>query len=350
MVQESNTQHELRFGYSTKIKYFQSFSEKIERSWYMLLTVLGTASFTYAGGFASGAPNFITKEVGKEWAWADTVQAEGMMSMMEVIWVLICHPYMHFFYAIVLLALGLSGTSKDYENLQTTSDQLKRNNRALITENNNLKSVVEASEVENATLNGKMQAKHAQLVTTWLNGAFTQLLGINTNARVSIYYYYNDAFYILARFSPNGDIGNIHNQKFPRNKGVISQVYKRLICHEKDVPDHKSCPDEHKKYMIDTYKYAAEQLDNFNMKSCRYFGQAIREADSVIGIILYESDNPEDLVEEQLIARIKDYNKNYWSHLCQFVRHGLEFDLSAKRHENSNAELDALQELGGRQK
>ncbi|MEZ9443256.1 hypothetical protein AB4516_10820 [Vibrio sp. 10N.222.54.F12] len=351
MVQESKTQHELRFGHSTKAKSFQSFSQKIEKNWYMLLTVLGTASFTYAGGFASGAPNFITKEVGKEWAWADTVQAEGMMSMMEVIWVFICHPYMHFFYAIVLLALGLSGTSKDYENLSNRNDELE----SKLTHQKNVREIVTSNQEEIAKLNGQLREKHQELVTIWLKGTFSYLMNDdkavvkeNTHARISIYYVYNNHFYLLARYSPNAEYDQTHRQKFPMGRGIIYEAYQHLEVHEDSLAEYnEATPDSFYNSIEDKYFFKREQLKNFNMKSCRYFGRAIREADATQGVILIESTKSCDLSEEQVQKTREHFEKN-WSHLSQFVRHGIAHDINSNYHKTMSTDLDFLDKLDQR--
>ncbi|EKO3952779.1 hypothetical protein DXJ58_18045 [Vibrio fluvialis] len=329
-----NYKHSLNFGFSSNKTFFQKSARTFEKRFYMLLTVLGTASFTYAGGFVSNAKTF--------WALTEGSALFDAHGFWDSAWVILSHPAPHFLYATFMLGWGLSGSSKDYENLLNRNKELEKKED----ENNKLKADIESSEVENATLNGLMKAKHAQLVETWLNGAFSQLLGKNTKARVSIYYYYDGSFYMLARFSPNGRLKEIHKQKFSPTQGVIQSVYEDLICHEFKAPEYKKSTEAYDSYMIENYGYEKEQLKSFNMKSCRYFGEAIREADSVIGIILYESEDPKDLLKPSLIQDIENYHKNYWSHLCQFVRQGLEHDLSTKHHENSVNDKDILAELG----
>lgn len=327
------------FGFSSPNKVWESLGKKLDHGFYIFLTVAGTVLLTLGGAFANG------------YSWSGTEGAwETSTGFWNSLWAILSNPYIHLVAGPLLFSWGAIGTYKDFAQLDKKNRTLERYKRVMSGKKLRLVKSLEESELENNTLNAKLKSKHAQLVETWLNGAFTQLLEVNTHARVSIYYYYQDAFYILARFSPNGHIGRIHNQKFALNKGVISQVYRHLECHEVKAPSHGESPEEHKKYMMENYEYTEEQLSEFNMKSCRYFGQAIREADSVIGIILYESDHHEDLIDKDLITRIKDYNKNYWSHLCQFVRHGLELDLSAQQHESSSPDLDALAELGGRRK
>ncbi|CAH1563161.1 hypothetical protein [Vibrio owensii] len=342
MAKESKYLHRLNFGFSSEKKPFEALTDKLGKIFYLVLTVAGTVSLTYAGGFVGSALSIRSSENGGAWY--------GLDGISEYLGVLISHPTLHFVYGALLLIFGLTGTYKDYENLDKRNRELEKQEDCSTRKLSELKSYLEESEVENATLNGRMKAKHAQLVETWLNGAFSQLLKVNTHARVSIYYYYNDAFFILARYSPNGRIGRINKQKFALNQGVISKAYEHLKCHESNAPKHSDNPNAYKQYMMQHYGYKQEQLDTFNMKSCRYFGEAIREADSVIGIILYESENPEDLTDSETIDNIKSYHKNYWSHLCQFVRHGIEHDLSTKQHDNSINDKDALEALGGRKR
>ncbi|HCH5317012.1 TPA: hypothetical protein NKY78_002493 [Vibrio parahaemolyticus] len=336
---ENKYTHELRFGFSSNNNFFPNLVRKFENVFYLILTVLGTVSLTYAGAFAGSEKTIFATTEGSAW-----FEVNGLLSSA---WLLLSHPVPHFLYATIILGFGLSGTKKDYENLLKKNEALE----AINSKNSELKSELESSAEENAALNGRMKAKHAQLVETWLNGAFSQLLQMNTNARVSIYYYYNDSFFILARFSPNGRLRQIHKQKFSPTQGVIRSVYEQLECHETKAPIYnQNKPENYISYMTTKYGYTEKQLNTFNMKSCRYFGEAISEADAVIGIILYESEDPNDLIRDELIKSIRDYHSNYRSHLCQFVRQGLEHDLSALIHESSGNDIDALNELGGRKR
>ncbi|MEZ9882696.1 hypothetical protein AB4374_02405 [Vibrio splendidus] len=351
MVQETNSQHELRFGHSTKTNSFQNFSQKVEKNWYMLLTVLGTASFTYAGGFASGAPNFLTKGDASKWAWTEATQAEGIISIMEVLWVLFYHPYMHFLYAIVLLALGLSGTSKDYENLSNRNDELK----SKLTHQKNVRETVTSNQEEIAKLNGQLREKHQELVTIWLKGTFSYLMNDdeavvkeNTHARISIYYVYNNHFYLLARYSPNAEYDQTHRQKFPMGRGIIYEAYQHLEVHEDSIEEYyEATPDNFYKSIEDKYFFKRGQLENFKMKSCRYFGRAIREADVTQGVILIESTKSCDLNQEQVQKTREHFEKN-WSHLNQFVRHGIAHDINSNYHNTMSTDINFLDKLDQR--
>ena len=83
------------------------------------------------------------------------------------------------------------------------------------------------------------------------------------------------------------------------------------------------------------------------MKSCRYFGRAIREADVTQGVILIESTKGCDLCENQVQLTREHFEKN-WSHLNQFVRHGIEHDINSKYHEAMKTDIDFLDDLDQR--
>lgn len=336
-----NNIHSLNFGFSSKKNTFQKLSIKLENNMYILFTVLGTALFTYAGGFASSAPSILSRTKGGAW--------HGQESLLDILSTLATHPTLHFFYGAMFVAFGLRGTSKDYANLQNNNQILNDEVKTLQHDREQLGSSLE----EISKLNVLLREKHEQLVKTWLKGTFSNLLRRenstvqdNTYARVSIYYVYNNEFYILARYSPNGELDKIHRQKFKSGRGIINKIYQHLEWHENKLPFYdEENSDEYYTAIEKEYGYKKEQLSCFSMKTCRYFGEAIREADMTIGIILYESLLPEDLQTEQQINNIRNYHERNRSHLCQFVRYGIKHDITVKHHDNVRTDKDVLGEL-----
>lgn len=347
MKDKETSLHSLRFGYSTDKKTLQTITKTVEKVFYLLLTVVGTASFTYAGAFASSAPSIFSAN--DKGAWHGIESFSGLELFFEVTWILISHPILHFLYAIILLYIGLSGTNKDYENLDKKSQALAKQ----LLNQNDIRERLTFSQEEIAKLNGKLREKHEELVKTWLKGSFSHLMNDNnaavqenTHARVSIYYVYDDHFYMLARYSPNAEYDRVHRQKFSMGKGIIYQIYQHLEVHEKFLVEHEQAnPTKYYEKIESKYGYKQEQLEKFNMKSCRYFGRAIREADITIGIILFESTKADDLKEDLNILEIRSYFEKNWGHLCQFVRHGIEHDITSRHHENLRTDQDVLGKL-----
>jgi len=341
--------HNLKFGYSTKTRTLQKVSQKLEQSFYSLLTVLGTASFTYAGGFASGAKSLFSLD--NESAWHQIQFFSGYTWILEGLWVVLSYPYFHFVYACIFLYFGMSGTSKDYENLSNRNKNLEDK----LSDQQNIREVVTSSQEEIARLNGMLREKHQELVTTWLKGTFAYLMNNddavvkeNTHARVSIYYAYNNHFYLLARYSPNAEYNQIHRQKFAMGRGIIYKAYQHLEVHENSLTEYNSSePDKYYTTIEEKYPLKREQLENFNMKSCRYFGRAIREADVTQGVILIESTKECDLCKKQ-VQLIREHFEKNWSHLNQFVRHGIEHDINSNYHEEMKTDIDFLDNLDQR--
>ncbi|WP_322804469.1 hypothetical protein SO574_19775 [Vibrio alfacsensis] len=356
--------HKLSFGFSAtknsplrKLRQLTIFAEK---SAYLLFTAFGTLLLTLGGAFANGY-----KWSGNNGVWTT---ADNIWSQFSAI---ICNPYIHFIFGFIFLIWGFIGAFQDNANLQsqitTQKNQvrpLKTRIKDLINEKNELSE--EANKIQKqleiklresieneGMLKAELREKHCQLVKTWLKGTFSSLMNDdeaqvkeNTKARVSIYYVYNDSFYILARYSPNAEYDRINRQKFSKGKGIIYDIYQHLEVHENELNEYSNHkPDEYYNSIEKKYGYKQEQLNAFNMKSSRYFGRAIREADVTIGIILFESTNTNDLNDLDKINQIRTYLEKYWSHLSQFVRHGIEHDISCKYHENLKSDQDVLQKL-----
>ncbi|OEF21053.1 hypothetical protein A145_04920 [Vibrio splendidus 5S-101] len=353
--------HTLSFGFSASkaspLKKFRSLTLKAEKGFYFLLTVFGSLCLSIASAYANG---YVFLGDKGQWTLASSTGDQVL--------VVLLNPYLHFIGGVLLLGWGLLGSYLDNDNLKIYNNKLKlqiqpmkkreqelkrENQQNQITHEGKI-SVLESrlkDSIEQTTLlKSELRAKHALLVKTWLKGAFSHLMNDddaivkeNTHARVSIYYVYNNHFYILARYSPNAEYDKIHRQKFSMGKGIIYQTYQHLEVHENSLVEYKSSnPDLYYSAIEEKYSYKKEQLENFNMKACRYFGRAIREADVTQGIILIESTKAIDLNSDEQVQKIRDYFEKNWSHLSQFVRHGVKHDITCKHHDSLRTDQDVL--------
>lgn len=224
------------------------------------------------------------------------------------------------------------------------------------TQNNTLKESVKKLKGLGAAVNGyqeNIQALNIQiydlqnrLAVGWLKTAFKQHK-MNSNERVTIYFELNGEFSLLARYSSNPMHKVVHRQKFPLNEGVISQAWSHGKCIENTCPSHKSDAIKYRDYLSKKYSFLPETIDSFQMKSCWYVAIAISKADDNIGVIVFESTEP-DILNETELDELISYCKSEQSHLAQFIDESEALE-NAKRIESAkisgNTDNDFLSSL-----
>lgn len=141
-------------------------------------------------------------------------------------------------------------------------------------------------QIENS--GSRLRELQMNLVAEALKSA-SRTLGLTTHDRVSIYYELDDEFHLLSRYSRNPALRKNHRQKFPLDHGVLSQAWCHRVHLDKNCPDSNS--NDYEEYQEKNYGYDAKTVSRFAMKSCRYLAFAITDADSPIGVILFESSN-----------------------------------------------------------
>lgn len=228
--------------------------------------------------------------------------------------------------AAFFLVIGRIGGYRYKRKLKKTNKTLKKEN-AIIPK---LKKEIDGSQEREQELVAELKEMHKKLIMTWLMGAIKQL-ELCTNTRITIYYERDEDFYLLARRSSNPALSKENRIKFPLNKGVISQTWQHGEHVNFDIPefDEKN-PELYISCIMETYGYTKEDVINLNMKSCRYYGIAIEDEGSNVGVILFESTNT-DTLNYAKKQEIKSFclENGHQSYLSGFVRKGLQLDKSA---------------------
>lgn len=179
-------------------------------------------------------------------------------------------------------------------------------------------------------IQSKNNQLHKELVETWLHTVFTQLCLCNSE-RVTIYFEYNDDFYLLGRYSIDPEYCKMHNRnKFPKDSGAIAKTWRngQLV----DVENCPSIEDDKEKYFeyqFDNYGYTQEKLNNISMRSCAFVGFSISDAGKYIGVILFESVN-HCIVNKNKSDDIIDLCRNNQSLMSKFIRDAIEKDFYFK--------------------
>lgn len=319
-----------KFGFTGESTLFKDIGEKFGKGLYIYSAALGTIFLSVGSAFA-GSFDF-----SKDW--------QTVFGFWLSIKLILFNPYTALIVGGILFIYGARGTYLDQDRQQTQNKQLASENNKLNKSVTGLEEALNSTQEELQEQKSERNKLNKELVTTWLKSA-SKNLELNSTERATIYYEFDDAFSLLARHSINPEYAKIHRQKFPLNQGVIGKAWQHGCHIEKDCPSSKNNA-EYEKYLIETYKYEKDKINTLTMKSCRYIALAIVDADEHIGVIVFESTEPDFLAKNDRENKVREHCKNYQGQLSKFVRDGLKLDreVTIKRDgKNKSVEDDILQ-------
>lgn len=300
----------------------------IFKYFYPFLTILGACLMAIGGDFAYEHSQAVLECEGKENCY---------------------FPYIFNNWVCLILGaiigiIGLIGANNDSKELKKANDELKKDNKKL----KKIETELNDYKEENERLFGELREKNAEVVKNWLK-IISNEMGLNTYERLTIYYEHNEEFTLLSRFSQNTVFNKIHSQKFPLNQGVISNSWQHNSYKEESSPKFEGNGQAYYDYMSSEYGYKRERLESITMKSDRFYGIAIQEAEDNIGVILYEKITNEDTDDfnrkcDKLLAK----SKRHSSYLTKYIRHAIKLDRTFKVKTNdTSAEDDLLNTFKG---
>lgn len=270
-------------------------------------------------------------------AWGKVNSADTMIAF------ILSNPYAGMIISALIFIWSELGNYFDKKDIMAENDNLKNDTAELLS----LRKRLNESQEDCEGLKQEIYNVHLKQIKTWLKGIYKQV-NLSTHDRISIYFVVEKEFSILSRYSLNPVLCEIHTRKFPLERGVLGHAWRHNEYRETGSPafDPKN-PEEYYKYMEGKYSYSREVLDGINMKSCRYLGLSITDADENIGVILFESLK-EDTLRPEIIDKIIKYCNDYQSHLCGFVKDSIVYDkaMSLKKSSTANDnDAAALAEL-----
>ena len=276
-----------RFGYYNDANLILETINYLQRNLYHICTYFGALFIAIGGDFAYS--NTETTELFKKGEY-----------LIPIIW----NNYFLLVLGILLGLYGLRGITDDLKALKEENIKLKQ----LKPELEKLKNKLDITIEDNDKLNSKIKEKHEDLVKSWLK-MISLNLELSVDERLTIYFEQQESFTLLARYSQNKNYDKIHNQKFPLNKGVISKAWERNEWIENAAPRYEENNEDYINYMVKEYSYTKKKLNSITMKTDKFFGIAIQEADENIGVLLYEKISGSEKKE------ITDFNTK-----CEIIR------------------------------
>ena len=246
-------------------------------------------------------------------------------------------------------------TKEIHEKNALLDKKIEAGETALTDEKNKVSSLnkmINSNQENIQFLNNQIYDLQNKLAISWLKQAFKQH-DINSTERASIYFELNKEFSLLARYSPNPELNEVHRQKFPLNQGVISYAWRHGSCIESECPKFENNLDEYYAYMHKKYNFSLAELKVFTMKSCSYVAVAICNVDDNIGVVVFESTN-HDKLDLTKLNQLKDYCKSYESHLAAFIQESKALEVAKRMgsartmSDPENDMLSSLAAVGGK--
>lgn len=298
-----------KFGFTGESDFFKNAGEIISKALYIVSAALGTILLSFGSAYAG--------------AFIFSTEFDKITGFWPSIKLILLNPIATLIYGGILFLFGALGTYVDQDRQQSQNKQLALENNELNKSVTGLREALNSTQEELQEQKSETNKLNKELVTIWLKSAL-KTLELNSTERATIYYEFDDAFFLLARYSINPEYAKIHRQKFPLTQGVIGKAWQHGVHVENDCPDAENSQ-EYIAYLIKTYAYEEDKINSLTMKSCRYVALAIVDADVHIGVIVFESTEPEFLNNNRDI-KIGDYCRNAQGQLSKFVREGLKLD------------------------
>lgn len=314
----------------TKKGFFQKAGMCVDDSVYQILIGLSSIIFALAGLFISSSDIL-----------SELKEVDGFKESAKVIFTDIWGYLIVI--GVISLIVGAVGNSREITRLKNNVQTLLNSNRTLKNNENVLKEKIEEAEQELVETKAKIRGLNLESIAIWLK-VYSKQLGLKNTDRVSLYYEDNKILHILSRYSANPKLNEIHKQKFPLDKGVISEAWEMGVCYKQIREGYSNKPDEYIQHCRDTFGYDENEIKSLTMKSQLYFAKAIKDADDHIGIIIFESYDPE-LLNEDKRAKIEEFLDSSSSLLTNLIRASKNFDQEMMNKTPSNATMTDEEEL-----
>lgn len=315
-----------KFGFTGTSDLLQKFSIGAGQWLYVFISTVGTLFVSI------GASLVCDYDFGTKWD-----EANGLITCT---FTLLSNPFFLLFIGVVFLGIGGKGVYNDQRNLLVENDKLKKD----ISKVDQYKRAINGLSEDCDSLQSERKDLHTKLVRTWLKSCYKQLALSNTE-RVSIHYYIDDHFYILARHSMNPLFAKVIIQKYQIDKGVVALAWQYQRCIDiQACPSYKENPSGYIDHTHNSYSIDKVLIESRTMKSCQYIAISIVESDNNIGVIVFESETNSRFTNDT-VCEIEKFCYENQSFMVDFIRNGIEYDKSAKasvNHAKTNVDRDFL--------
>lgn len=253
-------------------------------------------------------------------------------------------PILLIIFGVILYAFAKRSNWKD-------NSSLLKNNIKLTKERSDLEQQMRGATEDNSILKKKLEFSYRELVKTWLSTSMQKLNIREHHTRATVYYFHNNAFHYVGRYSSNSLIANVSTNKVVLNGGVLSKAWQRTTYMDLDfcpIYDPNS-PQEYIEYQKNTYGFSEEKVKNLTMKPCQYYAKTIVNRFDAIGVIVFECN--ERFLTESRVRTIEkhctQHESNLISYIQNFKEHGFN-TYQGSTNKSQNIEAEFIDELKGK--
>ncbi|MBU3848192.1 MAG: hypothetical protein H9855_14725 [Candidatus Acinetobacter avistercoris] len=248
--------------------------------------------------------------------------------------------------AFLIILGGILYAISKIIGLEYTKKTLEDYNKIKI-KNENLEKQMRSITEDNSILKKKLEISYSELVKAWLSTSL-QSLGIKKpHIRATVYYYKNNVFYYVGRYSNNSIIANVSTNKVVLNGGVLSKAWELtsyMDLHDCPVYDEDS-HDEYIKYQIDTYDFSEEKVNKLTMKPCQYYAKTITYRYNAIGVIVFES--AKRTLTDSKVKAIEKHCIHNESNLINYIEKIKEYSVMVSQQSSNNSDEDVEKQFIG---
>lgn len=238
----------------------------------------------------------------------------------------------------IFLGLWLYATSKAI-GLDYTNEILEKNKR-IEDRNEILETKMRSVTEDNSIIKKKLEISYSELVKAWLSTSL-QSLGIKkSHIRATVYYYKDNYFYYVGRYSSNSIIANVSTNKVLLNGGVLSKAWELTSyndlhdCPIYDIDSH----DNYIKYQKEIYGFSEEKVNKLTMKPCQYYARTITYKYNAIGVIVFES--AKRTLNESKVKAIEKHCIHNESNLINYIENIKEYSVMVSQQASISSNED----------
>lgn len=252
---------------------------------------------------------------------------------------------------VILYMLAKAFNWIDNNNLLTNNINLIAENKKLEKDKFDLEQQMRGATEDNSILKKKLEFGYRELVKTWLSTSMQKLNIREHHTRATVYYFHDNAFYYVGRYSSNSLIANVSTNKVILNGGVLSRAWERTTYMDLDAcPVYDpNAPHEYIEYQNKTYGFSEEKVKNLTMKPCQYYAKTIVNRFDAIGIIVFECN--ERFFTENRIKTIERHCTQHESNLISYIQNFKEYGFITSQDSTSKSqsvEAEFFGELEGK--
>jgi len=213
-------------------------------------------------------------------------------------------------------------SKRKINNLNDKITELEDFNLNLTSENTQIANDLNAAQEGYSETLINLQNVFYNLFSQYLcNKILSRVNDFNADKRVSVYFLYENNFFIAGRYSLNHTYNSINRYRFPINEGCIGKAWESYDgeCYSGTLPDFGS--DSYLNTAKHQYNIPAETIKLLRMHSICYFAKTIEnDQNRRIGVIVFESTKTNSFNIDDIKRILANENRDLCHYINEYIR------------------------------